>query len=218
MKRIFSLLLAVLLVVALPLRVHAQETIDPDKNGSITVKMKDGNTALTGLKLTCIRVGTLEAANGKYEYLRAYDKKVLTETLYTQSLAGELMTFVKDNSSNYTFQQLEERVDKEGYATFSNCKSGLYLICQEEDFTLNGKKYGTIHPFLVTVPYNGSYDVKPTAKPGLDVLKKDSRPSEKLPQTGQLNWPVPILAASGLALVTLGLVLCSGRKREAYET
>ena len=34
-----------------------------------------------------------------------------------------------------------------------------------------------------------------------------------LPQTGQLNWPVPVLAVLGMLLVTAGVVLCTTEKR-----
>ena len=37
--------------------------------------------------------------------------------------------------------------------------------------------------------------------------------SPRLPQTGQLNWPVPVLAIAGLAFVAVGLgMYCSGKK------
>ena len=29
-------------------------------------------------------------------------------------------------------------------------------------------------------------------------------PEERLPQTGQLRWPVPVLAAAGMGLLALG--------------
>lgn len=31
--------------------------------------------------------------------------------------------------------------------------------------------------------------------------------ARELPQTGQLNWPVPVLAAAGITLLLIGLVL-----------
>lgn len=37
---------------------------------------------------------------------------------------------------------------------------------------------------------------------------------EKLPLTGQLNWPIPFLAAGGLLLFALGWFLSFGRKRD----
>lgn len=44
-----------------------------------------------------------------------------------------------------------------------------------------------------------------------------SRPAEgpKLIQTGQLNWPIPVLTASGLVLVAVGAYLMErSKKRE----
>lgn len=38
----------------------------------------------------------------------------------------------------------------------------------------------------------------------------------QLPQTGQLNWPVPVLAALGLCLILAGWVLRSGGQRKHY--
>ncbi len=40
--------------------------------------------------------------------------------------------------------------------------------------------------------------------------------SSKLPQTGQLNWPVPLLAVLGLVLFSIGWLLCLGEKRNSY--
>ncbi len=37
---------------------------------------------------------------------------------------------------------------------------------------------------------------------------------EPLPQTGQLNWPIPMLAASGLLLFAVGWLLRFGRKKD----
>ena len=48
--------------------------------------------------------------------------------------------------------------------------------------------------FVVTNTYSGKMPGKPTDSGG------------KLPQTGQLWWPVPLLLASGLLLVVLGLI------------
>ena len=43
-------------------------------------------------------------------------------------------------------------------------------------------------------------------------------PKPELPQTGQLNWPVPVLAMTGMFFLVLGWLLCFGRKREPDET
>ena len=38
-----------------------------------------------------------------------------------------------------------------------------------------------------------------------------------LPQTGQLNWPVPVCAMLGLCLILMGMALRSDRHRSCYE-
>ena len=35
-----------------------------------------------------------------------------------------------------------------------------------------------------------------------------------LPQTGQLKWPVPVLAAAGLVLITAGVIVGKGKKQK----
>ena len=38
-----------------------------------------------------------------------------------------------------------------------------------------------------------------------------------LPQTGQLNWPIPLMAVAGLGFFVVGWTLCFGKKREHNE-
>jgi hypothetical protein len=74
-----------------------------------------------------------------------------------------------------------------------------------------------MHPFLVTLPYNNNgeylYHVTADAKTQLldssSVSDGQSSPptGDKLPQTGQLYWPIPLLVAAGLAFIVLGWVL-----------
>lgn len=42
-------------------------------------------------------------------------------------------------------------------------------------------------------------------------------PKQRLPQTGQINWPVPLLMVSGAALSLLGLILRQQGKKERCE-
>ena len=44
------------------------------------------------------------------------------------------------------------------------------------------------------------------------------KPDEpKLPQTGQLNWPIPVLTAAGLLLFSIGWFLRFGKRKDSYE-
>ena len=107
-------------------------------------------------------------------------------------------------------------VGKDGKATFSNLTFGLYLVVQKTA----ASGYRKIAPFLVSVPYlyrdEYLYDV--TSQPKTDLeqeVKPTSPPSSggsggKLPQTGQLWWPVPLLICAGLGCIAVGLF----RRRE----
>lgn len=46
---------------------------------------------------------------------------------------------------------------------------------------------------------------------------KTTTTTKKLPQTGQLWWPVPVLAIGGLALIAVGSKIISGSKRDEDE-
>ena len=110
---------------------------------------------------------------------------------------------------------------KKGIAEFRNLPFGLYLAVQETA----ASGYGQTKPFLVSVPYleDGAYVYNVKADPKTDLerevkptpTEKPSTPSGggKLPQTGQLWWPVPVLICMGLGCIAVGLI----RRREGSE-
>ena len=110
-----------------------------------------------------------------------------------------------------------------GTVVFLNLQPGLYLVTQETE----AAGYSKISPFLVSVPYleEGTYVYDVTARSKTALEQEISKSADlwedkddKLPQTGQLNWPVPLLAVSGLAVFVLGWYLRFGRKKDGYET
>ena len=116
-------------------------------------------------------------------------------------------------------------------ALFSeNVKPGLYLLVQ----TQACPGFQKLKPILVSVPmYNpekDSYDyqVDATVKPAVKRETEPSptptptaspsptpKPGPKLPQTGQLNWPVPVLACGGVIFLLLGLWLLGSDRRRS---
>ena len=109
-------------------------------------------------------------------------------------------------------------VDRDGNATFSDLTFGLYLVVQKTA----ASGYGKTAPFLVSVPYlyadEYQYDVTSQPKTDLEREVKPTAPpspggGKKLPQTGQLWWPVPVLACAGLGCIAVGLF----RRREARD-
>lgn len=93
---------------------------------------------------------------------------------------------------------------------------GLFAVTQKEADASDG--FPAIHPFLISLPrWDGEqyvYDL--TAKPKVSLEPKPTEPPDPwLPQTGQTNWPVPVMAVAGAAFVILGGFLCF-RKKENH--
>lgn len=217
MKRICALLLVLLMFTVLPLTARATPAVDLTKEGSITLTLKYKGEAIKGGQFSCVRVGEIiQAEDGNY-----YFKNILDKTVYKNGLPAA-STIVQQVSDNRYFFREEMKLtvaNKDGTVKFSGRTPGLYLILQDTD--IDG--FYKMNPFLVSLPYlkdgKYEYDVDANVKHALgEGPPPTTQPlPEKLPQTGQLNWPVPLLAAAGLALVTLGIFLCKDKKDE-YET
>lgn len=129
--------------------------------------------------------------------------------------AQQLRAWTQNNAISADAQK---NTDKNGTATFSQLTTGLYLVVGS-DAQSNGKTYCT-SPFLVSVPEltenqtAWQYDVTANPKsepehttPPEDKPKDDTppkKPKKNLPDTGILQWPIPVLAGSGLALMLIG--------------
>lgn len=223
-RRISQILGLVLCCVALVLPVFAQGTaadLDLDRTGSIslTVKDKDG-VAATGGSIACIQVARVRLDDGDLSY-------ELTNGFERTSLSLDAFVDERESASELTKKVervLPARAAKKicqisgGKVTFSNLKPGLYLIRQQQGF----RNHSSIQSFLVTLPMNESsgwvYEISATPKAG--TVSRNTPPKKpsggggsRLPQTGQLNWPVPVLAVSGLVIFSLGWWLT----REKHE-
>lgn len=216
-KRILSLILSILLLGTLPVAAFAHD-VPQDIPGSIEVSVQYGGKAVSGGTITCIQVGEVCEENGNYSFRRCVDEHPLTD-MQSPELAGELERFAKDNQ----LTGKKQAIGSDGTAAFTDLKIGVYLLVQETP----AEGYTKLKPFLVTVPYmeNGKYvyDVTAQIKSELERTPETepsapTTPSEpKLPQTGQLNWPVPLLAVLGLGLLSIGWLLCFGKKKDGYE-
>lgn len=142
--------------------------------------------------------------------------------------AGELDSQNASISAALLAQAREMKLDplqtasiEDGKARFSNLSVGLYLLTQTEP-SAGGRRMKT---FLLSVPDGtGAYDVTAAPKPGLEQASPEptaptapAKPTDpRIPTTGQLWWPVPVMAALGLGLLGLGLGL-RGRGKEREE-
>ena len=214
MKRIPKILvsfLAVLLLLPCIAAFAAPET------GSVRITLHDLDTKqpVTGAVWRLYQVASLQgndyvltpafAASGvDARDLQSADAKQLAA--YAEKLEGQ-----------------DQSADSSGCVQFSNLALGAYLLVQ-----IDGQDaYSIAEPFLVCVPMTSAdgsaliYDIdaspKVTAKPvPTPVPTPTPTPAgPKLPQTGQLNWPIPVLAVSGMTIFVAGfLAYVKGKKHE----
>lgn len=214
-KKWISWLTAALVLFAMPLSAFALE-LPQDIPGSIELTVCWGDKPIPGGKMTCIQVGEVGEDNGNSVFLRCLDGKLLTN-VQSKELAAELEKFANEHQLPGTICAIGEN----GTVKFSNLKIGLYLLVQETP----APGYSKLAPFLVSVPYleegKYQYDVTPLVKAELkrEPVKTPPKtvPDESLPQTGQLNWPVPVMTAVGLLLFSAGWALRFGKKKESNE-
>ena len=221
-KRIISILAALLLLRCLPVTVLAHAVPDETRKCSITVTMRIGNKAVSGGSLTLYRVGEVYEDDGNYSFIPTgdfTDCSVSLDDVQSPELAETLTAYANDHKLTGTTRT----VGKDGEVTFSNLKLGLYMLVQ----TRAASGYSKISPFLVTVPYldNGVYIYEVDADTKME-LEKEPKPTAppstshtggKLPQTGQLNWPVPMLAILGMTLFAVGWVMRFGKREDNEE-
>lgn len=218
-KKIIFLLLLPLLVFGICTQVYAAQKPDADKQCSITFLLEFDSTPLEGGKLTLYRVGEISPDGNQF---------VLVEPLL---LDGPDLDNLEDPSLAKTLNELavEHNLPSykasvvDGKAVFSDLKTGVYVVCQ-----LNGEEtlgYAAINPFLISLPQwqNDAYIYDMTASPKVPLQPSATEPTQPhptepddtpdLPQTGQLNWPVPLMAILGLVLFGIGWILFFGSKR-----
>ncbi len=121
-----------------------------------------------------------------------------------------------------------------GWVKFAPLEPGLYVVTQRRSQQSAG--FDAIQPFLISLPRWENegyvYDLNATPKvplvPGETLPCPPTKPTEPttppptdppgLPQTGQLNWPVPVLAVLGMTLFVLGWALRISSGRNRHET
>lgn len=224
-RRILTLAVCLLILGSLTLTVFARDLPDLERKGSITVTMTYEDKPVSGGRLTIYRVGyptVDDAYNYSFVYTDRFAKcEVPIDDPSTAKVAQALAAMVRRNALSGT----RKVINKQGTVTFDDLESGLYLLIQPTPAI----GYNTVSPFLVSVPQfqeDGRYyvyDVDASPKVELEP-KETTKPTEsttpkgdKIPQTGQVNWPVPILAVGGLFLLILGKCLRTSERKKRYE-
>lgn len=162
----------------------------------------------------------------------------------TQLCRALVATVSSENTTPYATSPVANGLISFGNETVK-LSPGLYLLYQTVPTTIGAEQTATMAPFLLSIPYQGEYNItgEPKMAPTMDisgggpdeteyesdVLPSESNPpketnpptggntppggtSSKLPQTGQLWWPVPILGCAGVLLLIAGIV----RRRRSH--
>lgn len=224
MKKLLLVFTAIVLVFSMTSVVFAHDVPDPSRRGNIQVVMHWGDTMVGGGTLMLYRVGAVREDDGNYSFVPTGDFTdwgEAFENIQAPELAEELKAYAM--SKHLIGQQ--KTIAEDGQVIFDDLDLGLYLLVQYQA----APGYSEARPFLVSVPRmeNGEYQYDVNASPKVELTPEPTEPSEpttpptepepSLPQTGQLNWPIPILATAGLVLFAAGWVLYSMQKKDSYE-
>ncbi len=227
-KHLLCVLCCVLLLSALPLAVAARDVPDLSRLGSVSVTLSHKGEPVTDGSFTLYRVAYVADNNGKYSFRlidALSDKGIRLENLSDSQLAAQIEAAIQ--SAGIT--GVTETADDNGKVSFSELSLGLYLLVQQDA----APGYNPVEPFLVAVPnlHNGIYLYDVDASPKMELEPAPTtEPTEttesttpttvpgKLPQTGQNNWPVPVLMVVGMLFVAAGCwLLLSGKEKHHEE-
>lgn len=216
--------LAILLASLSPLAVAASSNEKPelDRKGSLSITFTcDGQPISDGNKVGIFKVadavvdnGYKFVWNGEFAAVGAMPKDL---DAVNGELARRLVNIAKDKQ--VPLYRNSQELDEKGNVTFNGLDVGLYLVVhvKKVEITLPDKSTVTytINPFLVSIPQKEDgkliYDVatNPKVAPEKDTTpppKKVVPPPKRVPQTGQMWWPVFVLGAAGMILITVGFV------------
>ncbi len=213
---------ALLLCLLFSLTTAVRAVPDLERPCSITITMRDGQTSVAGGTLELYQVGEAVEENGNYTFQITADFAGTGDTLDDLTHAEEIA--VRMENCAKTLEPLATvNIGDDGRAGFPGLTAGVYLVVQSQA----APGYERLRSFLVSVPYleDGEYCYDLTANPKTELEKEPPTDPTKpvgptkptgpdLPQTGQLQWPVPVLVCTGLLLLALGIVL---RRREANK-
>jgi len=221
MKRILVFLMTLSLLYAVPLTAYAHDVPQDRNDCSIEVIVRFDGENVDGGTLTTIKVGYVDSDDGNYFFRQVITDEKL-EDIASPAASRSQKAFYENFRDRFPFETQTQSV-RNGKATFRGLSTGLYLIIQEEA----AEGFSELGAFLVSVPYmeDGEYNYHVTAaikseqerEPEATEPPPTKPDDSKLPQTGQLNWPIPMLLAAGLAFLTVGWVLIFGKKREQHE-
>lgn len=224
-NRISALLIAIACICALfSVQALAAEAVNPNQPVSLTVSYKYDDAGIPGASFYLFRVADV-AEDGSFTLAGDFTNfagninSIETADEWNQ-IASKLECYAAQNSLMPAYSNT---TGEDGIVKFPNdgkdMMPGLYLLITGEAKFKNS--VFTSQPCVICLPNqndDGSlqYDVTVNAKPGETPIPTPAPPvvpqPPRLPQTGMLWWPVPVLALAGLLAVIIGI---NARRRDA---
>ena len=209
-KKVLSAVwLCLLLLTALPLQAFAIDPIELDREVTLTVHYRQDGKPMSGARFDIYRV----ADTTKYAEFTTYGDFVgfsapingLGDAQEWDTLAEKLLAYAEGIKPT-----VSGKVDSEGVCVFGKLKPGLYLVAGNA--VQVGKVTYTCKPFVLCLPQRDAdaevwdYAVDAAPKAGIPNETPITPEEPRLPQTGMLWWPVPMLMCAGLAALCVGVV------------
>lgn len=199
---------------------------DFSQKGSITIVMMDEETdsAVPGGEVCLYYVAEIQEKSLEY---CCTDEFALCGLSLKDLEDGSLPKDLSEFAEKQKITGVQKEIDENGTAVYEDLALGLYLVVQ----TKEAEGYYKINPFLIAVPMQEKgqwiYDVcsqpkmetfpgsgYPTSSPNpipvqtpVPAPKPIIRLEPLIPKTGQLWWPVPVLAFLGSVCILIGLML-----------
>ncbi len=220
MKKLIAILsAAALLIFGFGSIALAQDVPDITRPGSISITMRCDGQPVAGGSLTIYRVADIAEDDGNYRFELTADyqqSNISLDDIGSPDTAAALAEY----ALMHEFAGQSKAIDESGSIIFDGLLPGLYLLIQDTP----APGYNNAAPFLVSLPrlVDGIYIYDIDASPKVE-LEHGAEPTEPpateppIPQTGQLNWPIPILTIVGISIFSAGWLICFGKKENKKE-
>ena len=200
-------------------------TVDSERTGTLCVQLEvtAERSDWSGVEFSLYRIGEILNENGGLRYAvndslapSGVDLNFATAQEAEEG-AQRLRRFIQERRLS---PQSSQQTDAAGAAVFSGLQPGVFFV-QVTD----GKEWLTASPFVVAVPHykNGELLYTVTANPKHELQTSAPRPSPTpppsngIPQTGVIRWPIPVFGAGGCLILALGVLLVTRKRRGKRE-
>ena len=221
LKRILSLLIALGLMFSFAVKAFAADIPDlTQMKGSLVFTMDVDGVPLNSGSLNAYQVAEVISGTEGFEYRLVQELADAGAVLDTADLHSSAQAESLLEVSRRVLTDCLTSSIVNGGASFTELDAGLYLVWQDADDACDG--YTAISPFLISIPQrvNDAYIMHVEADPKVPFEPTTTEPPPPtpppppyVPQTGQLNGPVPVMAIAGVTLFVAGWIMCLRKKR-----